>query len=309
MTLTDAARRWAESVLDAPVVSATRLTGGVASRMLLLRTAHGRDAVLRQMVTEPYRRFAEGLLTRECGIQGMLSDTDLPVPRTLALDARGQVTGDPSLLMTRLRGAIDFQCPSDDRLESLAELLLRIHRIVPPRGEWPRVYQSWATAPKLVVPPWSRDDAAYREAFARLREPAPRYDATFLHRDFHPGNVLWQGGEVSGIVDWVETSTGPADLDVAHCVSNLAALHGVDVALAFRRAYVDRGGDVAADADDAAYWQLLDLVGFLPDGTGRESGAQAPVVEAVWAAHGRPDLTVEVARRRREDLLLAVLSR
>ncbi len=194
------------------------------------------------------------------------------------------------------------------RLEAAAGLLVSIHGVEPGPAGWPREYQSWATEAKMSVPPWGRDPGVYEEAFARLRESAPAYEPTFLHRDFHPGNVLWEDGRVSGVVDWVETSTGPADLDVAHCMSNLAGLHGVDAALAFRRAYVDRGGRLAEDADAATYWQLLDLVGFLPDGTGRESGATAAVVEGVWAAHGRADLTVQVARRRREDLLLAVLS-
>ena len=99
------------------------------------------------------------------------------------------------------------------------------------------------------MPPWSGDDGLYREAFARLEAPAPAYDPTFLHRDFHPGNVLWHDGVVSGVVDWVETSTGPADLDVAHCASNLAGLHGVATALAFRRSYVDQGGRLAQDAE------------------------------------------------------------
>jgi hypothetical protein len=36
----------------------------------------------------------------------------------------------------------------------------------------------------------------------------PDYRACFLHRDFHPGNVLFTGDglRISGVVDWVETS-------------------------------------------------------------------------------------------------------
>ena len=47
--------------------------------------------------------------------------------------------------------------------------------------------------------------------------------------------ALWSEGRVTGLVDWVETSTGPADLDVAHCASRLAGLHGVRAARTFRR--------------------------------------------------------------------------
>lgn len=309
MTLPDAARAWVQAVVGSPVVTATRLTGGVASRMLLLETARGQEVVLRQLVEEPWRRHAAPLLTRERDVQVQLAGTAVPVPRPLGLDVDGGRTGDPSLLMTRVPGAIDLVDAGPDRLLALAELLVRIHRVRPAAGGWPREYQSWAGEAKRAVPPWSRDDAAYAQAFDRLRESAPAYEPTFLHRDFHPGNVLWHEGEVAGVVDWVETSTGPADLDVAHCMSHLAGLHGVDAALAFRRAYVDRGGVLDPGADAAAYWQLLDLVAFLPDPTtGREGGAAPATAERMWAAHGRDDLTVALTRRRREELLAAVLS-
>jgi len=144
-------------------------------------------------------------------------------------------------------------------------------------------------------------------AFAAIDRPAPDFEPCFLHRDFHPGNVLWENGRVSGVVDWVETSAGPADLDVAHCASNLAGLHGVETARAFRRSYVDQGGRLTTDADASAYWQLLDLIGFLPTPNGRESGAPAAVLSTVWAAHDRDDLTPELVRARREQLLRVIL--
>ena len=307
MTLGEDTRRWVGDALEAPVVAAEPLTGGVASRMLLVRVEDGREAVLRQLVTDPWRRHAEPLLARERAVHRLLGGTPVPVPATLAVDLRGDRTdGDPSLLMTRLPGAVDLVEPDVD---ALAAVLLAIHAVRPAPGEWPRAYQSWAFPAKRVVPPWSGDDGLYREAFARLESPAPTYDPTFLHRDFHPGNVLWHDGTVSGVVDWVETSTGPADLDVAHCVSNLAGLHGVATALTFRRSYVDQGGRLAQDAETAAYWQLLDLVGFLPTPDGRESGAPAAVLSTVWAAHGRGDLTPELVRARREQLLRTILCR
>jgi aminoglycoside phosphotransferase (APT) family kinase protein len=293
-------------VLGSPVVTVSPLTGGVASRMLRLVDATGREVVLRQLVTDPYRRFAEGLLTRERDVHGLLAGTAVPAPRTLAVDPRGEATGDPSLLMTRLPGRVDLV--SAGHVDVLAGTLLAVHAVGPPAGAWPRDYQSWVTEEKLRVPSWAADPGVYREAFARLREPAPDYDAVFLHRDFHPGNVLLEHGRVTGVVDWVETSRGPADLDVAHCCSHLAGLHGVEVALAFRRAYVDGGGVLARQADAATYWQLLDLVAFLPDASGREGGAVPAVLEALWAAQGRGDLTVGTARRRRDDLLRAVLA-
>jgi aminoglycoside phosphotransferase (APT) family kinase protein len=274
VTLGEETRRWVGDALEAPVVAVRPLTGGVASRMLLVRVEDGREAVLRQLVDDPWRTHAEPLLRRERDVHALLKGSAVPTPSTITLDVRGDRTdGDPSLLMTRLRGAVDLVAP---HVDALAAALLDIHAVRPEPGAWPREYESWAFPAKRVVPPWSRDDGLYREAFARLGSPAPTYEPTFLHRDFHPGNVLWEDAKVSGVVDWVEASTGPADLDVAHCSSNLAGLHGLETALAFRHSYIDQGGRLTPDGDASAYWQLLDLVGFLPTPNGRESGAPAP---------------------------------
>lgn len=305
-TLDEPATTWVEAAVGSRVAAVTPLSGGVSSRMLGLRHVDGSETVLRQMVFEPWSRHAVGLLNREADVQAMLAGAVVaPVP--LAVDPDGYATGEPSLLMSRLPGAIDLVRCDDDFLSALAGCLLQVHRFRPEDDAWPREYQSWAFEAKRVVPPWSSDDTSYVEAFERLAEPPPSYRPTFLHRDFQPGNVLWRDGRVSGVVDWVETSTGPADLDVAHCASNLATLHGPEVAREFREAYVAAGGVLATDHDAAVYWQLLDLVGFLPVG-GRESGAGPELLTATWRANGRPDLTPERARMHREGLLRLILA-
>ncbi len=299
-----AASAWAEAATGAPVVRAVPLTGGYSSRMLALEHADGRNTVLRQLLLEPWRTHARELLEREATVQRQLarSGAAIAAPVPLAVDPTGERAGDPSLLMTRLPGRIELRRCDDATAAALASTLLAVHRVRPESGRWPREYQSWAFEAKRKVPPWSRDDGLYAEAFARLAEPPPAYEPTFLHRDFQPGNVLWHQSRVSGVVDWVETSTGPADLDVAHCASNLATLHGAAAGVAFSEAYDAAGGERAAGADARAYWQLLDLVGFLPAG-GRESGATGETILATWRAHERSDLTLERARRHREDLL------
>jgi len=301
-----AAARWAETAAGAAVVRATPLTGGYSSRMLSLEHADGRATVLRQLVLEPWRRHARGLLEREAGVQRQLAGSGVPVPVPLAVDVTGEAAGDPSLLMTRLPGRIDLGRADATVLTGLAAVLLSIHGVRPEPGEWPREYQSWAFESNRNVPPWSSDDGLYVEAFARLAEPPPAYEPTFLHRDFQPGNVLWDGDRVSGVVDWVETSTGPVDLDVAHCASNLATLHGAGAGTAFTEAYDAAGGERAADRDARTYWQVLDLVAFLP-AAGRESGADEQTILATWRAHDRADLTLQRARRNREDLLRLTL--
>ena len=226
--------------------------------------------MLRQLVDDPWRRHAEALLTRERDVHRLLAGTGVPAPRTLAARrARGTGRGDPSLLMTRLAGAVDLAGAGPGARPAT---LLAVHQSAGRPGSRPRRVRVVGRRGKRHVPPWAEDPALYLEAFARLAEPPRRTTPVFLHRDFHPGQRALVRGPGERLVDWVETSTGPADLDVAHCASHLAGLHGVEAARTFRSLYVDQGGVLAEDPDAAAYWQLLDLVAMLPDPLGREGG-------------------------------------
>ena len=260
--MTARALAWAGERLGSPVTAAVPLLGGQTSTMLSLTTADGARAVLRLVTEEPWRTHGAELTARESRTQGQLAGTAVPAPRSLGLDADGAAMGTAAHLMSLLPGAVDLDRTSDADLGALAGLLVAVHAV---RADpTPRAYQSWAWEAKHVVPPWSSDPALWEAGFAVLREPVPDDDTTFLHRDFSLRNVLWDGAAPSGLVDWVETSTGPAWLDVAHCCTNLALDHGEDAAERFAAAYRERTGVEAQPALD-----VMDVVGFLPPPGGR----------------------------------------
>jgi aminoglycoside phosphotransferase (APT) family kinase protein len=236
--------------------------------MLKLTDESGAQSVLRLMTNEPWRTHGAELTTREHQTQLLLTGTTVPAPRSLALDADGAATGEAAHLMTLVPGAVDLDRVADEDLAALAATLTTVHAFEP--DPLPRNYQSWAWPAKYVVPDWARDPAAWKRAFALLRQDPPAYVGTFLHRDFQPRNVLWTGAEITGVVDWVETSWGPAWLDVAHCSTNLALEHGNEVAGRFAAAYVDRTG-----REPEPYFDVMDVVGFLPP-PGRDSRITDP---------------------------------
>ena len=252
----DAALAWASSEVGSPVVSSEPLEGGLTSTMLALRHADDSGSVLRLMTNEPWRTHGAELTARERDAQHAMADAPVPAPTSLALDADGAVAGVAAHLMSRLPGSATGE-PDDHVTRAMADLLTTIHAQRPPRPF--RTFQSWAWPAKWVVPDWSRHPESWRRAFEVLAAPAPTYEPTFLHRDFSHRNLLWSDGAISGVVDWVETSTGPAWLDAAHAASNLAVAHGVLPARAFLGAYAD-----AAGGRGDAYWLVMDVVGFLP---------------------------------------------
>ena len=243
-----AAVAWAERAWGRQVRDVVPLHGGWTSTMLRLTADDDEQAVLRVMTREPWRRHAGGLIRRESAVQRQLSGTPVPAPLSLAVDPEGAEAGDPAHLMTRLPGSLELARSDDDLLDELAGTLAAIHAH-DPAGDRPRVFQSWAHEAKRVVPAWARRPHLWQQAFELLAKPQPEYHGTFLHRDFHLGNVLWEGGRVVGVVDWVETSWGPAALDVAHAATYLAMLHGEEAAQRFGAAYRRRGADLGGPGD------------------------------------------------------------
>ncbi|GGW83325.1 alpha/beta fold hydrolase [Streptomyces lomondensis] len=219
-----ATRAWVAKQLPEgrTVDKSTFLTGGWSAQMRRLTLDDGTELALRTFVKPFFRRHAPGLLAREAEILTLLAGQEgVPAAELIGVDATGEHCDHPSLLMSLLPGRI--RVDEEDlvaRVDLLAAQLARIHRVVPATGERPRPYQAW-TSPEQVNAP---EGALWKRAVDVIRRDPPPYDGCFLHRDFHPGNVLFMGSgsdglRISGVVDWVETSWGPADLDVAlpHC--------------------------------------------------------------------------------------------
>jgi Ser/Thr protein kinase RdoA (MazF antagonist) len=180
----------------------------------------------------------------------------MPAPTSLAIDPHGEFTHVAAHLMSYLPGAprTEFGVQA---LRTMALMLAAIHHVRP--TEPFRTYQSWAWKAKRVVPPWTEAPDAWTAAFQLLAREPPRYEPVFLHRDYGHRNLLWSGDQITGVVDWVETSTGPAWLDAGHAATNLAVAFSVQCAQDFLSEY-----EQVATTPVDPYWLLMDAVGFLP---------------------------------------------
>ncbi|MFC9862854.1 MULTISPECIES: phosphotransferase family protein [unclassified Streptomyces] len=286
------------------VVGTEALHGGITAEMRRLtigrRDGGTRDLVLRTFVGVEH---AEDWLTREAGALTLLAGTDVPAPGLVAVDPTAAHGEYPSLLMTHLAGRTVLD---DEGLESrvplLARQLVAIHAVRP--AERPRGYVALSTADSVVTPK-SADAATWAAATDVIRRPAPPYEGRFLHRDFHPGNVLFDvpppgpaGPRITGVVDWAVTSWGPADLDVAHCSTNLALLHGPAWGLRFAEAYEDAGGVLAATASERLYWQVRD---------GLACSEEVRWVAQPWREAGRTELTTRAVEERLDAYITALM--
>jgi aminoglycoside phosphotransferase (APT) family kinase protein len=204
------------------VASVAPLEGGTSSAVHAITLRDGRELVLRRYVRPDWLQEEPDAASREA--KALELTTSLPAPRLVKVDPDGAHAGAPAVLMTRLHGHHDWR----PDLRQLAALLPRIHAIRPPQDALPP-YRPYAL--KTIQPPaWSEHPAVWREAFAVFGRPIPDHDPVLIHRDFHPGNVLWRDGGPSGIVDWPNASLGPPQADIGHCRWNLARTQGVEAA-------------------------------------------------------------------------------
>ncbi|HZD03202.1 MAG TPA: aminoglycoside phosphotransferase family protein [Actinomycetes bacterium] len=236
---------WAAAALGGTVISVRPLRGGTASAVHLLRVALAggvvERAVLRRYVRPELNAEEPVMAAWEARALRVVQGLQVPTPRLLAVDPTGARAGVPAVLMSQVAGRVDWSPANMDLwLERLATLLPPIHAVpVPPPGVI-RPFTPYRQD-SYEPPGWARQPAVWARAVEWFHRSVPAGPGVFIHRDFHPGNVLWRRGRVSGVVDWASASIGPASVDVGHCRGNLFG-YGIQVAERFTAMWERRSG-------------------------------------------------------------------
>jgi aminoglycoside phosphotransferase (APT) family kinase protein len=191
----------------------------------LLVFADGRELVLRRWARPGWDVDDPDLTAaREALALGRLAESEVPAPALVAADVEATACDVPALLITRLPGG-----PFDGRppLGPIVDVLAQIHA-VDPEGVPP--YRRYYEPDRLRVPPWAGDRTVWEDAIALADEKPPDLPDRFIHRDFHPGNTLWDGAALTGVIDWTTGSRGPGAIDLGHLRWNLVVDYGQRVA-------------------------------------------------------------------------------
>lgn len=287
---------WVEQTLGASarVVGCSRLTGGLTSivhGLTVERNGYREEYVLRwwkaDSESEPWiaRR-----VPREAAILKKLEESDIPAPRVIesATDAGG---GGPAVLMTRLPGQV-LLMPRDREgwLRQMAQMLARIHAL----SLDGKPFESWLAGSQLSPPPDASRTEVWNEAIALVGAERPPTRTCFLHRDYQHFNMLWTRERLTGVVDWLEASTGPPEIDVGHCRLNLTVLFSADVAERFHAMYEAESGHKVDP-----WWDIHALLSYGP------SWKQFLPIQI----DGRAPLDVEGMTARMEEVLGCALRR
>jgi aminoglycoside phosphotransferase (APT) family kinase protein len=251
MQLSSEARHWlaAATRTAASELVARRLPGATSSSVALVQSGDARW-VLRVLDNARWLAQEPDLAEHEAAALLELKRAGLRGPELVAHAGEDAGFGAPVVLMSFVEGTVELTPGDLDAwLSRLALQLVAIHAHPAHGFAWH--FRSWLNRSTLAVPGWANEPALWQRAIDHVHSPAPTTTPVFLHRDYHPSNVLWRSEQVSGVVDWINACRGPADVDIAHCRTNVCSMYGPDAADRFLAAYRAHGG---AELDP--YWDL-----------------------------------------------------
>ena len=148
-------------------------------------------------------------------------EVGIDAPRLVAADPDGERLGVPAVLMTRLPGEPRAHGRFDREgwVDGLADTLIAIGGAGRPSAALP-LFRHWFRAP-VDAPAWVTDVGPWQAMNEVLATRPPDGALRFIHRDFHPFNVLWADGHPTGTVDWVNGCLGPIESDIGSCRVNI----------------------------------------------------------------------------------------
>jgi Ser/Thr protein kinase RdoA (MazF antagonist) len=271
----EAARSWIRRELGSPVARVRRLAGASSTAVHRVGLADGRSVVVRRYVWPGFVAEEPDAPRREVEALRFAGAHGLPVPDVLAADPDGSAVGDgiAALVMTFVPGR-PVAAPD---LRRLAELAAAVHAV--DASTFPHAWFPWCRATMTGPPPGAQEPRLWRAAIDAWHTRMPDPGAGFVHRDFHPGNVLW-GRSTVHLVDWANACAGPWGCDVAHCRDNLIRLAGDAAADEFLRHYLDITG-----RSYDPYWEVASVLEHEPDDLTPED-----------IARGEPRLRAALAR-------------
>ncbi|GAA0603677.1 hypothetical protein GCM10009001_20910 [Virgibacillus siamensis] len=297
-----------ESVLDwvvdntnpkATVESYQQLKGSTSSTLHRIALRSGQKLnhyVVRQFDNKEWLEEEPDLAYHEAACLRMAKKTGVVSPELIAYDEKGDICGYPVILMTLLDGEVELKPKRMDQwLYGLAKALAEFHGT--DADDFPYWHNSYNDIFSFEIPTWTNVSTSWKKAINLLKAPRMKTAECFIHRDYHPANVLWDNGSVSGVVDWVNGCKGPRGVDVGHCRVNLAMLHGVEAADGFLRDYRELAG---SRFTYEPYWDVVSVADML---------VGPPEVYPGWEAFGVTGLTDDIMKERLDQYVVSLMAR
>jgi aminoglycoside phosphotransferase (APT) family kinase protein len=270
-----------------------QLKGATSSSLYLLRDSYGGSAVIRFYTNTEWLKNEPDLAEHEAASLSYASTMNFNSPKLYAYTNNKDISPYPAVLMSYLAGEVLLpKVHLSDWLRELAALLAHLHS-APISEEFQWQYKPYIDINSIELPSWSNFNLEFQEAVHFAKNHTTTVNTGFIHRDYHPVNVLWHNGKATGIVDWPNACIGPKEVDVGHCRLNLAMLYGVETAHQFLNYYIEETGNTNTEQ---AYWDLITLFDCLPN----------PGVYEPWLDFGMTHLSDHLIKTRIDEYFFSI---
>lgn len=216
--------RWLQAYTIGALLEFEGIASGIENTNFFVTTTRGR------YVLTLFEKLTRGELTYYLNLMAHFARHGIPAPAPIADHGNqllGELNGKPAAIITRLTGRSEMQ-PDAAHCAAVGAMLAQIHvagcsfdmRAANPRGpKWWR-----ATAPQ-VEPFLDRgqrdllqDELAFQSSH-RLNQ-LPR---GVVHGDLFRDNVLFEGSEIGGVIDFYFAGDDALLFDIAVCVNDWCA--------------------------------------------------------------------------------------
>lgn len=311
MKLSKNAYTWLSEKLGIPIdkIIITKMKGSTSSSIYLIKSEETNQRFVLRLFDNPdWLKEEPDIVVHEWNtLKEIQQLKNVSCPEPIAYDL-GNVGFDvPVMIMSLIEGEVVLK-PVDVGLwiKHLAHQLALIHQHQAENFPW--AYKTWVDKNHLFPPAWSSKPHLWKKALDFYFKGAPTYRSVFLHRDYHPTNVLWKGDKISGVVDWSNGCQGPAGVDVGHCRANLALMYGIEENNSENSDNFDRGNipqqflkEYAKAAKEFVYdpyWDLDTIFDMcLPE----------PPFYKPWQEFGLDIIPSQLLQKRIEDYLECVM--
>ena len=229
----------AAALPEGRVLAHAPLKGGVSADVTLFDVKMP-DGSVRQCVLREHG-------TTHCGhppelefqLLSALHEFGLPVTRPLAVSA-GDGTGDrPGVLSEYAEGSTAISAPdAEARIDAMAWQLAAIHSA--PTHILPALPERLDPQSGLLeYLPNTTDWSALRLRLKQLGPQPFNGEASLLHGDYWPANIVWRDGRIAAVIDWEDAAIGDPLSDVACAQLELRYIFGPWGAERFAKAYAE----------------------------------------------------------------------
>jgi aminoglycoside phosphotransferase (APT) family kinase protein len=331
----DALLAYLRQALEAPSLAyaepPARILGGFDTLVYGLRLSDGPSSLAGPLILRAFRQDDGPERARfETAVQNAIAGQGYPAPRALhTCDDPGPL-GKAFFIMERLpgRSMLDAMLrPSPLFFRSpaiLGELHARLHALDPQRllaalaGPGPRSDERLSIEGELelrvrVIDSAGLDGLRPGERWLHEHRPPPPERLAICHGDFHPMNILIDGGEVSGVIDWPWVGVGDPAYDVGATVA-LMTQGPVDlprplwaIGRSVRRWIVRRylkayRAKLPVDQGAVDYFEAFRLLGFLIEAGQHRAADLGRIERPVKPNPFAQQHVVDGTRRRFEEL-------